>query len=68
MASLQHIKKAHHEVILIGVRGYELRSADKSRFERFGNGAKVVIVDEAESVLGFEEVLVMRAVVAKGHR
>ena len=53
---------------LIGVRGYELRSADKSRFERFGNGAKVVIVDEAESVLGFEEVLVMRAVVAKGHR
>ena len=68
MASLQHIKKAHHDVSLIGVRGYELLSYYKSRFERFGNGAKVVIVDEAESVLGFEEVLVMRAVVAKGHR
>ena len=68
MASLQHIKKAHHEVSLIGVRGYELRSADKSRFERFGNGAKVVIVDEAESVLGFEEVLIVRGVVTKCDR
>ena len=65
MASLQHIKKAHHEVSLIGIRGYELRSADKGRDEGVVSIALLGVRYVRKSVLGLKEVLIMRGIVTE---